>query len=204
MLKSWPLQMFRSAIDASARGALDRSWLASMPRHRDAVLGSPWLDAINSTQMLAKALQLLRYPRNLHNSVDEVYGKLKTIPDDATGSDRTDLQAYLLRLAFDSGTLGSWNLFVEILPDLRPKIIQESLSPFAHELLTADLPRFYSAHYWDLDKRILLGLSKLYKKHSDDEALRKLRLSQKDFEIVLTGEDDEKRRSPWNPMSWLP
>jgi hypothetical protein len=204
LIESWPLQIFRSAIDAFAQGALDRSWIASMPRHQGAVLGSPWLDAIGSTQMLAKALQLLRYPRNLHKSVDEIDGKLKTIADDAAGSDRMDLHAYLLRLAFDSAAPGSWKIFVAVLPDLRPKIVQESLSPFAHELLTADLPRFYSAHYWDLDKRILLGLSRLYKKHPDDQALRNLCLSQRDLEIVLTGDDDEKRRSPWNPLSWLP
>jgi hypothetical protein len=204
LIEAWPVHIFQGAIDASAQGALDRSWLVSMPRHQSAVLGSPWLEAISSTQLLAKALQLLRYPRNLHRSVDEICGKLKTIVDDVAGSDRMDLQAYLLRLAFDSGTAGSWNIFVAVLPELRPKIVQDSLSPFAHEVLTADLPRFYSAVYWDLDRRILLGLSKLYKKHPDDQALRDLRLSQRDLEIVLTGEDDEKRPSLWNPLSWLP
>jgi GTPase-associated protein 1, N-terminal domain type 1 len=204
LIESWPLQIFRSAIDACAKGALDRSWFASMTRHQGAVLDSPWLDAIDSTQILAKALQLLGYPRNLHKSVDEIYLKIKAITDDAAGSDRMDLQACFLRFAFDCGAPGSWRVFVAILPELRPKIIQESLSPFAHEMLTADLPRFYSAVYWDLDKRILLGLSKLYKKHPDEQALRDLRLSQRDLEIVLVGEDDENRRSLWNPLSWLP
>lgn len=204
LIELWPLEIFRGAIDAYTRGSLDQSWMASIPRHQDAVLGSQWLDAVGSTQTLAKALQLLRYPRNLRTSVDDIYGKLKTIPDDAVAADRVDLHACLVRFAFDSGAPGSWRILVAVLPELRPKIVQELLSPFAHDMLTADLPRFYTVVYWDLDKRILLGLSKLYRRHPDDQALRNLRLSQRDSEIVLEGERDERRPSIWNPLSWIP
>lgn len=204
VITTWPLRVLRSAVEASIRNSLDASWCASIPRHQDTLLRTPWLDAIGSTQKLTKAMQLLRYPRNPQKSMDELFGKIKTIPDDAAGPDRIDLHAYLIRLALDGAGAANWEILVAVLPEIRPKIVQESLTQFAHDMLTADLPRFYAAAYWDLDKRILLGLSRLYKKHPNDQALRDLRLSQKELEIVLEGERDEKRSSIWNPFSWVP
>jgi hypothetical protein len=70
-------------------------------------------------------------------------------------------------------------------------------------MLVNDLPHFYSAGYWDLNKRILLSLSKLYDRQANSEVLDRLALTPSERELVLFGEE----RSGKNPFSkifpWL-
>jgi hypothetical protein len=51
------------------------------------------------------------------------------------------------------------------------------------------LPRFYSTAYWDLNKRILLSLSKLYAVAANNEVLRRLTLTPAETQLVLYGEE---------------
>jgi hypothetical protein len=196
LLNSQSIELFRSAVDAFAQGSLHNSWLSSIPRNQAAILRSAWLDVFRSTGDLAKAIQVLRYPRHLNKSAEELYEKLRALPDDAQGPDRADLQAFLLRAAFDNGSSSSWKLIQSVLPELRSLILQDSLPPTAHSILSDDLPRFYSAAYWDLNRRILLGLSKLHKDFPD-ATVRDLHLSDGEMNLVLAGEEEERRKSWW-------
>ena len=77
--------------------------------------------------------------------------------------ERTNMQAVLLRAAIDESSAESWRLLSLVLPELRTADPRRKSAAPAHTLLTDDLPRFYSASYWDLNKQILLSLSKLYR-----------------------------------------
>ena len=44
ILAAWPIVAFRCAIEAFSSEQLDQSWLRSIPRHRAAILGAPWLE----------------------------------------------------------------------------------------------------------------------------------------------------------------
>jgi hypothetical protein len=123
--------------------------------------------------------------------------------DDAQGDERATMQAALLRTAIDEGSAQSWNLISIVLPELRVVIINAGLSRTAESMLVSDLPHFYSAGYWDLNKRILLSLSKLYAVAANNEVLHCLALTPSEMELVLFGED----RHAKNPFSkifpWL-
>jgi GTPase-associated protein 1 len=199
IVTSWPAPLLRSAVDAGLAGRLHSSWLRSIPRQYAVILGSPWLDVLHSTADLAAGLTLLGYPRYFNKTVEELSRRLAALTDDAQGTERINLQAFLLRAAIDEHSAESWRLISMVLPELRVVVLQGSLPSVAHSILTDDLPRFYSAPYWDLNKRIVLSLSRLYKSFPNESALRELRLPVSDVRLVVSGEDEEKR-NPFNRL----
>jgi hypothetical protein len=158
---------------------------------------------LKSTKEFAAALSILRYPRYLAKGSAEIAQRLSDMVDDAQGDERTTMQAALLRTAIDEGSAQSWNLISIVLPELRVVIINAGLSRIAESMLVSDLPHFYSAGYWDLNKRILLSLSKLYAVAANGEVLHRLALTPGEMELVLLGEE----RPAKNPFSkifpWL-
>jgi hypothetical protein len=183
-----PSIAFHLAIAAYLGNGLDRSWLRSFPPFSATILQGPWLDQMQTTAELGAALAILRYPRRLSKQPDEIARRFSEMRDEAKGDDRMNMQAVLLRAAIDESSSKSWTLITQVLPELRGFILQDNLPSTAHALLRDDLPNFYSAGYWDIDKRILLSLSKLYSAAPDPEALDRLSLSPHDRQVVL-GED---------------
>lgn len=108
------------------------------------------------------------------------------------------MEAALLRAAIDESSRESWRLLVQVLPKLRPFIVRNELPEAAHALLKNDLPHFYAAGYWDLDRRILLSLQKLYRSAPDPSALDQLSFSPVDRKTVLDEEPVSK-----NPFAKL-
>jgi hypothetical protein len=152
---------------------------------------------------MAAGLALLLYPRNLNKTADELSRRIAALRDDVRGAERTNLQALLLRAAIDESSEASWRLISIVLPELRIVILQGNLPPIADRILTDDLPRFYSAAYWDLNKRILLSLSRLYRSFPNESAIRELHLPDTDAHLVLFGEEEDKRRSSIRPWDWF-
>jgi hypothetical protein len=187
---------FGHAVAAYAQGRLDGSWLRSFPSFSEAILRGPWLDRTATTGDLAAALAILRYPRRLPQRSDELSRRLDGMNDDAQGADRLNMKAALLRAAIDESSRASWGLVVRVLPQLRPSIVRNELPGTAHAILKDDLPHFFSAAYWDLDRRILLSLRKLYGTAPDPSALDMLSLSPTDRRTVL---DEESL--PKNPFA---
>ena len=195
ILAARPIIAFRCAIQALLSQRLDQSWLRSIPRHRDAILDAPWLEVLQSTAEVAAGFAILRYPRNLMKTTDELSRRISELRDDAQQPERSNMQAVLLRAAIDELSPKSWRLLSLVLPELRTTILHGSLPSAAHTLLTDDLPHFYSAAYWDLNKQILLSLSKLYSSSPNESALHELGLSPSEARLIEFGEEREKRKS---------
>jgi hypothetical protein len=203
MISSRPELVFQSAVEAYCENRLHRSWPGRLSYRVAAILAADWLSQLKSTKEFAAALSILRYPRYLAKGSAEIAQRLSDMADDAQGDERTTMQAALLRTAIDEGSAQSWNLISIVLPELRVVIINAGLSRTAESMLVSDLPHFYSAGYWDLNKRILLSLSKLYAVAANREVLDRLALTPGEMELVLFGEE----RSAKNPFSkifpWL-
>jgi hypothetical protein len=204
ILDAWPVVTFRCAIEAFSSKQLDRSWFRSIPRHGAAILGAPWLELVRSTADLAAAFAVLQYPRHLMKTAEELSHRLSELSDDAQGLERTNMQAVLLRAAIDESSAESWRLLSLVLPELRTAVLHGNLPPAAPTLLTDDLPRFYSAAYWDLNKRVLLSLSKLHRTFPNESVLRELLLSESEMQLVIFGEEENSRRNPLSRLwDWL-
>ena len=120
--------------------------------------------------------------------------------DDLYDDNRVRLQAYLLRTALDEGSAGTWKLCAMVLPELRPVILRDGLPDDVHRMLSSDLPRFNTAGYWDLNRRVLVCLSYLRRKTTDIVAERSLGLSDHDLHVLFDGaadEDESKRPRFW-------
>lgn len=180
-----PETAFRYAVEAYTRGNLDRSWSRTFRSFSEVILQGPWLDRVTSTGELAAALAILRYPRRLPQRSDELSRRLDGMNDDAEGPDRLNMQAALLRAAIDESSRRSWALVLKVLPQLRPFVVRNELPETAHALLRDDLPHFFTAGSWDLDRRILLSLQSLYDTAPDPSALDSLSLSLADRKTVL-------------------
>ena len=202
ILTARPVVAFRCAIQASLSGRLDQSWLRAIPRHQSAILKGPWLEVLYSTAEMAAGLAILRYPRHLMKMADELSRRISELRDDARQPERTNMQAVLLRAAIDKSSSESWRLLALVLPELRTAILNRSLPSAAHTLLTDDLPQFYSAAYWDLNKQILLSLSKLYRSSPNESALHELGLSPSDVRLVEFGEEHDKRNTRTRLWDW--
>jgi len=153
---------------------------------------------VHSTAHLAEGFALLRYPRNFNKTTGELSRRIVALSDDAQGTERINLQAFLLRAAVDEHSMESWRLIWLVLPELRVIVLQGNLPSVAHSILTDDLPRFYSAAYWDLNKRILLSLSRLYKSFPNETVLSELRLSDSEIRLVVFGDDKEGQSFFWD------
>jgi hypothetical protein len=190
-----PLVAFRYAIQAFLSGSLDQSWLQWFPRRQNLILEGPWLEVLSSTAEMAAGLAILRYPSDLVKTADELSRRISQIRDDARQPERINMQAVLLRAAIDESSPASWRLLAFVLPELRTAIVSGSLPSAAHTLLLGYLPHFHSAEFWDLNKRILLSLSKLYESSPNESALHKLGLSPSEARLVEFGEERDKRNS---------
>jgi hypothetical protein len=203
MISSRPELVFQSAVEAYCENRIHQSWPSHLSHHVGTILAANWLSRLKSTKDFAAALSILRYPRNLAKGSAEIAQRLSEMVDDAQGDGRTTMQAALLRAAIDEGSAQSWNLISIVLPELRVVIINAGLTRTAESMLVSDLPHFYSAGYWDLNKRILLSLSKLYAVAANSEVLHRLALTPGETELVLFGEE----RLAKNPFSkifpWL-
>jgi hypothetical protein len=136
-------------------------------------------------------------------TAEELSRRLSELNDDAQGVERTNMQAVLLRAAIDESSADSWRLLSLVLSELRAAVIQGGLSNVAHAMLSDDLPSFYSAGYWDLNKRILLSLSKLYKIAPNDNVLNELRLSPSEVHLVVFGEEQDRRNPLTSFWDWF-
>ena len=91
-----------------------------------------------------------------------------------------------------------------MLPELRRVVMRAGLPRTAESMLSNDLPNFYSAGYWDLNKRILLSLSDLNAIAPNGDALRRLDLTASEMDLVLHGSEREGKKSALSKMwPWL-
>jgi cytochrome c553 len=199
MISARPGLVFQSAVEAYCESRLDRSWSGHLSHRIETILAADWLSRLKSTKEFAVALSILHYPRYLRRNSAEIAQRLSEMADDARGDERTTMQAALLRTAIDEKSAQSWRLISIVLPELRVVIIDAGLSQTAESMLVNDLPHFYSAGYWDLNKRILLSLSRLYAVAANSEVLDRLALTPNEMELVLLGEERRAR----NPFSKL-
>jgi hypothetical protein len=189
IISSRPELVFQTAVEAYCENRLHQSWPNRLSRQLGTILAANWLPRLKSTKQFAAAFLILRYPRNLAKGSAEIAKRLSQMVDDAQGDERTAMQAALLRIAIDEGNAQSWNLISIVLPELRVIIVNAGLSRTVESTLINDLPRFYSAAYWDLNKRILLSLSKLYAVAANNEVLYRLALTPAETELVIKGEE---------------
>jgi hypothetical protein len=195
MICSRPELVFYFAVEAYCDNRLHQSWSGRLPQHVETILATNWLSRLKSTKEFAAALSILGYPRNLMKGSAEIAQRLSGMADNAQGTDRTTMRAALLRAAIDEGSAQSWELISIVLPELRVVVINAGLSRTAESMLVRDLPHFYSAGYWDLNKRILLSLSKLNLVAPNSDALHRLALTPAEMQLVLHGQDRPAKSS---------
>lgn len=202
LLRSMPAVMFRAAIEAFRSQELHSAWMQVLDDNSTTILESGWPSGVHSTADLATGLNLLRFPRSARRTPEFWLDALSSVQDDVLGEDRIRLHAFLLMSALQNTTPMSWNLVATVLPELRPVILLGELPADVYQTLERDLPRFNSAAYWDINKRILISLSRLRQTYADTESLRTLNLPEDDMSIVIDGAHDEEQYSrsrfwPW-------
>jgi hypothetical protein len=198
-----PLRTFVAAVDAMRAGELDRSWMRTISWNAREILLTEWPKGVRKTADLAAGLVLLRFPKEA-NRISEFWTELlANAEDDASGEDRVRLHAFLLRAALQEyPSPSTWKLVGLVLPELRPIILSGLLPNDVHSMLSADLPRFSSVAYWDIDRRILMSLSHLRLRFADERSLRELNLTPSEMDTVLFGAQVEAERSKARPWWW--
>jgi hypothetical protein len=195
LFRSMPTVIFDAAIDAVQSHELHPVWMHVVGDHSVAILQTDWPVGVRTTTELAIGLALLRFPRSTGKPLETWRGALASTRDDVSGEDRIRLQAFLLREALQTKTSATWKLVAAILPELRPMILRGALPNDVHQMMLNDLPKFNTAAYWDLNKRILISLSQLRRTVPDKRALRSLNLSDEDVNTVVHGATEEDERS---------
>ena len=195
LFASMPSLVFEVAVDAACGNDLNPVWRHIIGRQPEAILQSDWPVGTRTTTELAIGLELLRFPRNTGKQLEVWADALASIQDDVSGEDRVRLQAFVLREAIEAKTPTTWKLVAAVLPELRPRILDDALPNDVFQMLANDLPRFNTAAFWDLNKRILISLSQLRRTMPDDQALAALNLSEEDAHTALHGVDDEEAQS---------
>lgn len=204
LFTSMPAVIFEACVEAQGQRELNSAWIQVIADNSNAILATDWQARLRGTAELAIGLSLLRFPRNSGRTSEVWANALSFMQDDASGEDRVRLQAYLLSTALQKTASASWTLVRSVLPELRPVILRGALPDDVYQMLVNDLPRFRSTAYWDLDRRVLLTLSRLKQSFPDDHgALRALDLSGDALDTVLYGADEEEERSKRRFWSWF-
>jgi len=204
LFKSMPVTIFEAAVLAVRLKEIHPAWMPVIAKNSSDILATDWLEGFRSTADLAIAVYLLRFPSNVKYFPQDWVAVLSLMRDDALGEDRTNLQAFLLGVAFQKMSSASWALVATVLPELRPVILQGALPSPSYQMLVHGLPTFHTAAYWDINKRILLGLALLMKSFPEDHgALSALQLSPKEMETVIYGAEQEDERSKSHFWPWF-
>lgn len=200
LFRGMPSAIFAAAIEATQVGQIHMTWEQVIASNWTTILETAWPVGTRNTTSLAKGLSLLRFPV-ADKWVPEIWvDTLNLANDDVVGEDRVRLQAYLLRVALRNTTAASWRLLSYVLPELRVVILSGSLPSDVYQTLSRELPNFYSASSWDINKRVLLCLSKLKRDFGDDYGvLAAAHLSDSEMRTVLQGEDRQGFKNPF----WL-
>lgn len=196
LFKLMPTVLFEAAVNAARTHELHSVWIQVISKNSAPILETDWPADVRSTADLAIGLSLLRFPENSQRSPDLWANALSAMQDDVSGEDRVRLHAFLLRAALQTQTPASWKLVRAALPELRPIVLRGDLQTDVYQMLASDLPRFHAAAYWDINKRILLALSRLKQSVPDDQgALHVLDLSWDEMNTINYGADEEEERS---------
>lgn len=195
-----PERFFKSALDAAVHGEIASAWKGLWPSHAETIFAAGWPRTERSWSRVALGVGYMGYPRRVGPRAEEWTAIFASLPDDLHGDGRIRLQGYLLRTALDEGSAGTWKLCALVLPELRPVVLRGALPDDVYRMLSSDLPRFNTAGYWDINRRVLICLSYLRKKISDPDAESELGLSDHDLHVLFDGaadEDDSKRPGFW-------
>ncbi|WP_136621693.1 MULTISPECIES: hypothetical protein [Mesorhizobium] len=195
-----PERFFKAALNSGAHSEIASAWKSLWPSHAEAIFAAGWPRTERSWSRVALGIAYMEYPRRVGPRAEEWAIIFASLPDDLHGDDRVRLQGYLLRTALDEDSEGTWKLCATVLPELRPVILRGALPDDVYRMLSSDLPRFNTAGYWDINRRVLICLSYLRRKISDPDAEGKLGLSDHDRLILFDGaadEDDSKRPGFW-------
>jgi hypothetical protein len=194
-----PQLFFEAALHAVANGGINLAWKNLWAPIASVIFGAGWPMTERSWTRVHLGVACLGFPRHAGPRAAEWATVLRSIPDDLHGDDRVRLQAYLLRNAIDEGSAGTWSLCSLVLPELRPVILRGALPDDVYRMLTADLPTFNTAGYWDINRRVLTCLSYLRRRiaSSSESALG---LSEYELHVLFKAadeEDDSKRPRFW-------
>jgi hypothetical protein len=192
LLRSMPSLVFKAAVDAARNRELNPTWTRVIGENSAVILQTDWPVGVGSTTELAIGITLLSYPRSIGKSLEVWAEALASMQDDVSGEDRIRLQAFILRAALQTKVRATWKLVAAVLPELRPAILHDALPYDVHQMLLKDLPKFKTAAFWDINRRILIALSQLRKSLPDDQALASLNLSGEDASTVIYGAEGER------------
>jgi hypothetical protein len=202
LFRSMPLLLFKAAVNAARNHELNPAWTHVIRYNSAAILQTDWPVGVGSTTELAIGITLLNFPRSIGKSLGAWAEALASMQDDVSGEDRIRLQAFILRAALQTKTRATWKLAAAVLPELRPAILGGALPNDVHQMLLSDLPKFKTAAFWDINKRILIALSQLRKSVPDEQALESLNLSRDEMSMVISGDEEEEQERSKSRLSW--
>ncbi|MBE0614116.1 MAG: hypothetical protein IH604_10660 [Burkholderiales bacterium] len=195
LLFAAPLDLTCSAIAVARQGDLERSWAQVISRNASRLPVQNILSRLQTTADFATAVSLIRISPRSRPGSTEWSNLLERSEDNVAGDARISFYAFLLTVALVQESDASWKLVARSLPAIHEAVMKSSLPEIAYGYLNNELPRFSTAHYWDLNKRILLSLATLRQHFPSGDAAAALNLNSDDTYVLNHGLDEEQERS---------
>ncbi|MET4092915.1 hypothetical protein [Bradyrhizobium sp. S3.5.5] len=191
------------AIGAHRSNRLDQSWIAPISGAREIILASQFVNRISSLGDVCTAIYLLGLwngASGLNRDASFWANALPRLRPDASELDVLFLYASLLILALDERSPASWKLIELTLPTVRAGVLRGQLPNNVYSLLDRAVPSIRDN--WDLNKRILMALHRLYETNpATRQELGRAGVWDDDLDIVFYGMPEPPRqRLFW----WLP
>jgi len=198
MVSRAPARFFGAALNAGKRRELNPGWKDLWPNCAEAIFADGWPVLERSWSSVRLGIVILGYPRRSGPRARNWATMLATMHNDLEGDDRVRFQAYLLRTALDESSTGTWDLCALVLPELRPIILRGALPDDVYRMLSSDLPRFNTANFWDINRRILICLSYLRAVAPNFDAEASLGLSKQEKDVLVNGSaEEEDSKKSW-------
>ena len=196
LLFAAPVDLTCSAIGITLQGRVKHSWALAISRNSYRLPIQNILSKLQTTADMATAVGLIRLSPRAGPGSREWSSFLELSDDNVSGDARIVFYAFLLLVALCQESETSWKVIIRSLPEVRDAVTQGRLPRLAYTYLDNELPRFYTAHYWDLNKRILLAIAMLRRRYPFSGASAELNLNSEDAHVLEygLGEEDERSR----------
>jgi hypothetical protein len=201
LLLAAPLSIGHAAIVRASAGALNRSWERALSYNASRLPIPQLLKTQDTSSELFAAIGLFHILPRGGLSATEWLDCLQRAQDDLRGDQRVIFFSFLIVVALVAADAPNWQLFSKALPEIRGPLLDAHLPASAYNLLNYELPKFRTAQYWDLNKRIILTMAQ-FARHSPVQAdLKALGFSDEDFDVLYNGLQEEENKTS-NPYWW--
>ncbi|SMF60656.1 hypothetical protein SAMN02982989_1094 [Xaviernesmea oryzae] len=187
LLEHFPQACLRLAVEAQRRGSLSGEWRSKLNESSELLV--PFVAGLATSQDLVDAARAMSFPLNPSDAPGIWMDAFKIHRNQLDKEGETTMMTFIMVLCVRHRLESTRRIAIEIMPDLRRRIVSGMLTTEDEKMLARWLPNYSDS--WDLNRRLLKLLRQGYKRGVNyDDLVFALHLSDEEY-AYATNQDPE-------------